>query len=153
MAQGWLPEGCFGLACFPTMTDASMAPEGHHVLNIIQAGPYHLTEMDWDKGKQEYAERQLEIISRSAIPGLADHVRVMEVATPRDYERRLLTPEGTFLGLDMDLPSSAMFRPSSRSKSVKGLYLVGASTHPGGGVPSVMASGVIAADLVDSYES
>jgi phytoene desaturase len=153
MPKGLLPESQFGLACFPSLSDDSMAPEGHHVLNIILSGPYHLTEMDWDRDKQAYGEQQLELLSESAIPGLADHVTVMEVATPRDYERRLLTPEGAFLGLDMDLTASTVFRPSARSKSIKGLYLAGASTHPGGGVPSVMSSGVITADLIDKYES
>ncbi len=153
MNRGQLPDSQFGLVCFPTYSDASMAPEGHHVLNIILAGPYHLSRGDWDRDKKSYGQRQLEMLSASAIPGLADHVKVMEVATPKDYERRLLTPEGAFLGLDMDLPASTVFRPSARSKSIKGLYLAGASTHPGGGVPTVISSGIIAADLVDRYES
>ncbi len=152
MQRGLLPEDLFGIVSFPTLNDASLAPEGHHVLNIILAGPYELRRMDWDRDKQSYGERQLELISRSAIPGLADHVTVMDVSTPRDYERRLLTPQGAFLGLDIDLTSTTVFRPSARSKSIKGLYLAGASTHPGGGVPCVISSGIIAADLVDRYE-
>ena len=152
MRQGMLPEEPFGLVCFPTMSDESMAPKGHHVLNIVLAGPYHMRQIDWDRDKQAYGERQLELLSEKAIPGLADHVQVMDVSTPRDFERRLLTPEGAILGLDMDLPSSTVFRPAARSKSIKGLYLAGASTHPGGGVPSAISSGVIAADLVSKYE-
>lgn len=152
MEKGLLPESQFGLACFPTYSDASIAPEGHHVLNIILAGPYHLSEMDWDRDKQAYGERQLELLSDTLIPGLADHVQVMEVVTPRDYERHLLMPEGAFLGLDMDLTASTVLRPAARSRSIKGLYLAGGSTHPGGGVPTVISSGIIAADLVDKYE-
>ena len=52
----------------------------------------------------------------------------------------------------MDLPNQAMFRPSAKSKSIKGLYLTGASTHPGGGVPLVVASGLICANLIEKYE-
>lgn len=152
MRKGLLPAEAFGLVCFPTFSDPSMAPEGRHVLNIVQSGPYHVKEIDWDRDKQAYGERQLEKLSEKAIPGLADHVEVMDVLTPRDYERRLLAPEGAILGLDMDLPSSTVFRPAARSKSIKGLYLAGASTHPGGGLPSAAASGLIAADLVDRYE-
>jgi phytoene desaturase len=152
MERGLLPEGQFGLICFPTLSDPSLAPEGHHVLNIILAGPYHLKELDWDRDKQAYGERQLERLSERAVPGLADHVQVMEVATPRDYERKLLMPEGAFLGLDMDLTASTVFRPAARSRSIKGLYLAGGSTHPGGGVPTVISSGIIAAELVDRYE-
>jgi len=149
MRKGLLPKDTFGLVCFPTYSDPSMAPEGHHVLNIVQSGPYHVKELDWDRDKRAYGERQLERLSERAIPGLAEHVTVMDVLTPRDYERRLLLPEGAILGLDMDLPSSAVFRPAARSKSIGGLYLCGASTHPGGGLPSVVASGIIAAELVE----
>ena len=152
MKQGKLPEGAHCLVCFPTFSDAGMAPEGRHVLNIVLSGPYHVKEIDWDRDKKAYGERQLEKLSERAIPGLADHVEVMDVLTPRDYERWLLTPEGAILGLDMDVPSSAVFRPAARSKSIEGLYLAGASTHPGGGLPSVVASGIIAADLVERHE-
>jgi len=152
MEKGLLPEGQFGLACFPTFSDDSMAPEGHHVLNIILAGPYGLKELDWEKDKRAYGERQLEMLSESLIPGLADHVKVMEVITPRDYERHLLMPEGAFLGLDMDLTASTVFRPAARSRSIKGLYLAGGSTHPGGGVPTVISSGIITADLIEKHE-
>ena len=51
-----------------------------------------------------------------------------------------------------DLTAQVVFRPSSRSKSISNLYLTGASTHPGGGVPTVMASGIIAANLIDQNE-
>ncbi len=152
MKRGMLPKEPYCLVCFPTFSDPSMAPEGHHVLNIVLSGPYHLRELDWDRDKEAYGERQLRMLGERAIPGLADHVEVMDVLTPRDYERWLLTPEGAILGLDMDLPSSAVFRPAARSRSIKGLYLAGASTHPGGGLPSVVASGIIAAGLVERCE-
>ncbi len=150
--RGMLPKEALGLVCFPTYSDPSVAPEGRHVLNLVLAGPYHVKEIDWDRDKKAYGERQLELFSEKAIPGLADHVEVMDVLTPKDYERRLLSPEGANLGLDMGLASASAFRPAARSKSIRGLYLTGASTHPGGGLPSVMASGVIAADLVTKYE-
>jgi phytoene desaturase len=92
------------------------------------------------------------MLSERAIPGLADHIVTLEVATPLDFERRLLTPEGAFLGLSMDVFSQTVFRPSARSKSVGGLYLAGSSTHPGGGVPTTVASGIIAAELIQRYE-
>ncbi len=149
MARGQLPQQQFSLISFPTYSDASMAPEGHHVLNIILGGPYARSDGDWERDKQAYGEQQLERLSETAVPGLADHVQLLQVLTPRDYEKRLLMPEGAILGLQMDLAASAAFRPSARSKSIEGLFLAGSSTHPGGGVPSVIASGLIAAGLVD----
>lgn len=104
MRKGLLPRGTFGLVCFPTFSDPSMAPEGHHVFNIVQSGPYHMKEMDWDRDKRAYGERQLERFSERAITGLADHVTVMDVLTSRGYERRLLLPEEAILLLNRDLP-------------------------------------------------
>ena len=75
-----------------------------------------------------------------------------ECATPLDFERDLLLPEGAIYCLQQDLAAQAVFRPASKSKSIGGLYLVGSSTHPGGGVPSTIASGYIASNLIQEYE-
>ncbi|NPV60678.1 MAG: NAD(P)/FAD-dependent oxidoreductase [Actinobacteria bacterium] len=150
--RGEIPEQVHGLICWPTESDPSMAPEGCHVLNIMGMGPYRLSGTDWDSEKQRVAERMIEGLSEKAIPGLKDHVKVLEVSTPLDFERRLLSPGGAIYGLQMDLPAQAVFRPAARSKSIKGLYLTGASTHPGGGVPSAVASGYIASKLIEKHE-
>ncbi len=146
--KGRLPESLSGLICCPTLTDPSMAPEGRHSMNVILAGPYRLSGSDWDTEKHRLAERAIEYLSKGAVPGLADHVTTLEYATPLDFERRLLIPEGAFLAFEMNMLALAAFRPSARSRSVKNLYLVGSSTHPGGGVPTTVASGLIAADLI-----
>ena len=65
----------------------------------------------------------------------------------------LLLPEGAIYCLQQDLAAQAVFRPAARSKSVAGLYMVGSSTHPGGGVPSTIASGYIAAGLIERNEA
>jgi len=79
-------------------------------------------------------------------------VTVVECATPLDFERQLLLPRGAIYALQQDLPSTTVFRPAARSKSIKGLYLTGSSTHPGGGVPTTISSGYIAARLIEKYE-
>ncbi len=150
--KGRAPEDVHGLICWPTESDPSLAPEGHHVLNIMGMGPYELSGTNWDKEKQAYAEKMINGLSKTAIPELADHITMLDISTPLDFERRLLSPGGAIYGLQMDIPAQATFRPSSKSKSIKGLYLTGASTHPGGGVPSTIASGLIAAELIDKYE-
>jgi phytoene desaturase len=122
------------------------------VLNIMGMGPYRLSGTDWDSEKMRVAEKMINGLSETAVPGMKDHVKVLEVSTPLDFERRLLSPGGAIYGLQMDLPAQAVFRPAAKSKSIKGLYLTGASTHPGGGVPSAIASGYIASLLVDKYE-
>ncbi|MDI6873440.1 phytoene desaturase family protein [Candidatus Solincola sp.] len=150
--RGLLPREQFGLVCWPTMSDPSLAPEGHHVLNVILMGPYRLERTDWDREKRGFLEEAVAWLSRKAVPGLEEHVKVAEILTPLDYERRLRNPGGAIYGLQQDLSAQIVFRPRSRSRAVKGLYLAGASTHPGGGVPTTIGSGIIAADLVDRYE-
>lgn len=151
--KGKLPDDMFSLICWPTEADPSLAPEGHHVVNLIMTpGPYRLEGTDWDREKEAYIEKSIDFVTRTALPGLKDHVQVAEMSTPLDYERRLLHPEGAIYGLQQPTTASLMFRPSAKSRSIKGLYLSGASTHPGGGVPAVVSSGIIAADLIEEYE-
>jgi len=150
--KGLMPKEQFGLVCWPTKSDPSLAPKGHHTLNIILMGPYHLQGTDWDKEKQSFLEGAISYLSDFAIPGLADHVVHADIATPMDFERKLMLPEGAIYSLQQDLSASTVFRVSSKSKSIQGLYLCGSSTHPGGGVPTTIASGMIAANLIDQYE-
>ena len=123
------------------------------MLNLIPQGSYHLQGTDWDSEKEAYIQRTIDGLSRKAIPGLKDHVVFAECATPLDFERNLLLPEGAIYCLQQDLAAQAVFRPATKSKSVNGLYLVGSSTHPGGGVPSTIASGYIAAGLIERNEA
>lgn len=149
---GNMPDEVHALISWPTEADPSLAPEGQHLLNLMCMGPSHLSNTDWDKEKRGYAEMIVEGLSEYAIPGLTEHVTTMDICTPLDFERRLMTPGGAIYGIQMDLPHQAMFRPAAKSKSVKGLYLVGASTHPGGSVPLTIASGAIASELIEKYE-
>ncbi len=151
--KGLLPERQFGLICWPTRSDPSLAPEGKHALNVIFIGPYQLKGSDWDREKGRFIEESIDYLQGTCMPELRDHVVFADLASPLDFERRLLLPQGAIYDLQEDITNQTVLRPSARSKSVKGLYLAGSSTHPGGGVPAVVASGIIAADLVDRYES
>lgn len=146
------PQEQFGLICCPTKTDTSLAPKGHHIVALDFQGPSKLAGRSWDDVKEEFSEDLVTYLSDQYIPGLKDHVQDMTISTPLDFERRLHNPGGAFYCFQQDLSAQTVFRPSSKSKSIKGLYLTGASTHPGGGVPTVMASGVIAADQIMQYE-
>ncbi|NLZ93829.1 MAG: NAD(P)/FAD-dependent oxidoreductase [Firmicutes bacterium] len=151
--QGIFPDEQFGIVCCPTLSDPSLAPEGHHILLLTLApGPYELRGSDWDTEKQGIMERVIDYYSKNFIPGLAEHVEVAAFSTPVDFERRLLSPGGAIYALAQDMPQTTCFRPAAKSKCLDGLYLTGASTHPGGGVATVIASGLIAADLIEKYE-
>ncbi len=150
--KGLLPDEPYGLVTIPSLTDGSLAPEGHHVVTLMGMAPYHLKGTDWVKEKDNYIEEMINFHSNLTVPGLKDHITTIACSTPLDFENKLLLPGGSIYGLQMDIPAQACFRPSSKSKSIKNLYLTGSSTHPGGGVPSVVASGIIAAELIDKHE-
>ncbi|MBN2284787.1 MAG: NAD(P)/FAD-dependent oxidoreductase [Deltaproteobacteria bacterium] len=152
--QDRYPEEHFGIISWPSHSDPGLADkDGHHVIVLtLEPAPYRLKGSSWDAYKPALTEQLITYMSERYIPGLADHVQVAELSTPVDFERRLLSPEGAIYALRQDLTCGVTFRPAARSKSIKGLYLVGASTHPGGGVPTTIASGMIAADLIRKYE-
>jgi phytoene desaturase len=136
------------LISWPTETDPSLAPEGHHAVTVMSNGPYELDHGTWDDRREEFMDRVLGFVEKTLWPGITDQIVYKNLSTPLDFERKFLSPHGAVYALQNDIASTMIFRPANRSKSVEGLYLVGASTHPGGGVPMVASSGKISADLI-----
>ena len=136
-----------GLIC-PSMTDPDLAPPGKFSLGFLTASPYHLKYGTWDDLKPAFIDEALAHLDRGMLPGVAGTVEAKDMRTPLDFERELLLPEGSIYGLEMSLPNLGPFRPSWRSPVIRDLYLTGASTNPGGGVPLVMISGINASACV-----
>jgi phytoene desaturase len=151
-AGGRLPKEQLGLISWKTYSDPGLAPNGRHTVVLTICGTYHLDGMDWDEIKKPLTDQYVDYFSQRYIPGMKDQVEVAMLGTPKDYERDLLAPEGGAYTFSQDSTHSTVFRPAAKSKSIDGLYLVGASTHPGGGVPAAIASAVITARLIDGHE-
>ena len=122
----------------PSIHDASLAPQGKHVMSVIvQYAPYEL-EGGWDGEKKE-AFKQL-VIDRIAdfAPDLQDKIVASELLTPVDLEERFHIHGGHWHHGEISLDQILMMRPfpgaSQYGTSVDGLYLCGAGNHPGGGV-------------------
>jgi phytoene desaturase len=137
----------------PTRTDPTVAPPGHESMYVLVAAP-PLPRAD--AGDPEAAaleasvvrETVLDTLEDGYLPGLRDHVVVEHAIGPEHFRDVLNTPRGAGFSLRPTLMQSGWFRPHNRSQDVAGLYLVGAGTHPGAGVPAVLASGKIAAALI-----
>jgi phytoene dehydrogenase-like protein len=149
--RGIIPETAMSLICWPTEADPSLAPEGHHILNFLcnAPAPYAPLGDNWDRLKGWYTEEAIKQLERNVLPDVRDHIKILEISTPLDFERRLLQPRGSIYGLFSDVTTLAMFRPNARSRAIKDLYLTGSSTHLGGGVPTTIASGIITAGYID----
>ena len=97
---------------------------------------------------ETYRARIEKRLEETLLPGLSRHVVTSRVATPNDFRDRLLSWQGAAFALEPKLFQSAWFRPHNRSEEVDNLYLCGAGTHPGAGLPGVLCSARIVADLV-----
>jgi phytoene desaturase len=89
---------------------------------------------------ERYRNAIAEYLERTVLPDLRQHVVSERFATPKDFEHRLLAYKGAAFGLEPLLLQSAWFRPHNRSEDVDGLFMVGAGTHPGAGIPGVLMS-------------
>jgi phytoene dehydrogenase-like protein len=134
----------------PTATDPTLAPAGRHVVTVwAQWHPYRLRNGDWDGRRDEIADTIVEGVERWA-PGFRDHIVDRFVQTPLDLERELGLLGGNVMHVESELDAMFTLRPmpgwSGYRTPHSGVYLCGASTHPGGGVWG--ASGRSAADVV-----
>jgi phytoene desaturase len=132
----------------PTVTDPSLAPPGCGAFYVLSPVP-HLghAPLDWDRIAPEYADKILASLE-SLLPNLRQHVVTRRWITPRTFQTELASYLGSAFSCAPILGQSAYFRPHNRDPRVPGLYLVGAGTHPGAGVPGVVNSAKVTARLV-----
>ncbi len=132
----------------PTVTDPSLAPPDGETFYVLAPVP-HLgaADVDWASVAEPYADRILASLE-GMLPDLRREVVVKRIATPFDFRDRLNAYQGSAFSLAPRLSQSAYFRPHNRDPHVPGLYIVGAGTHPGAGVPGVINSGKATARLV-----
>ncbi len=125
-------------AVIPTVYDDSIAPPGRHIMSVFcQFGPYELKEGTWDGEKEKFGDRVTEIFTRYA-PNFKSSVLHRQVITPLDLERDFGLTHGNIFQGDMSLDQLFFMRPvpgyADYRTPVRGLYLCGSCTHPGGGV-------------------
>ena len=95
---------------------------------------------DWPAITEQYRDAIATVLQDSVLPGLKDHIVTSRVTTPQDFQDRLWSFKGAGFGLEPVITQSAWFRPHNRSEDIQNLFLVGAGTQPGAGVPSVLMS-------------
>jgi phytoene desaturase len=124
----------------PTVTDASLAPPGCECFYVLSPVPnLARAAVDWNSLAPAYADRVYDVLEEH-LPDLRRHVVTQRFFTPLDFERELGARHGAAFSLAPHLTQSAWFRPHNRDPRIPGLYLVGAGTHPGAGVPGVVNS-------------
>lgn len=120
----------------PTIMDDSLAPSGQSVLYMLIPVPSGTDSAFWEN-KEEYADKMIELVEARGYEGLSSHIIWKKVRTPDQAEADGLYKGGSF-GIQPTLGQSAVFRPQLKPFKADNIYAVGASVHPGGGVPIVM---------------
>lgn len=147
--HGVLPADLAIYLHHPTVTDPSLAPEGMSTFYALIPVP-HLGKLavDWAQVGPALEARVLAEIERRLIPDLSDRIVTMFHYTPRDFASDLGMHLGSVFGLEPILTQSAWFRSHKKDDVISNLYLVGAGTHPGAGIPGVVAGAKTTAALM-----
>lgn len=133
-----LPEDFSLYLHAPHVTDPSLAPPGGGAFYVLSPVP-HLgnAPLDWSAIATAYGDRILTALER-LLPDLRKHVVVRKHFTPEDFRTELGSHVGSAFSVAPKLTQSAYFRPHNKDDRIPGLYIVGAGTHPGAGVPGVI---------------
>jgi phytoene desaturase len=124
----------------PTATDPSLAPAGCDAFYVLSPVPHLGSGTHWPDKAESYRRALARALGETVLPGLEGEIVTSRVLTPQDFQDRLSSFRGAAFGLEPVLTQSAWFRPHNRSEDIERLYLVGAGTHPGAGVPGVLSS-------------
>ena len=124
----------------PSASDPSVAPPGHDTFYVLSPVPHLQSGVDWSVAAEPYRQAIAQSLHSTIMPGFEEHITESFITTPQDFQDRLLSFRGAAFGPEPVLTQSAWFRPHNKSEDIAGLFMVGASTHPGAGMPGVIAS-------------
>lgn len=134
--------------CATSRTDKTQSPENCENLFILINAPYTSARTDWSKESENYRNLIIEKLEKFDLDGLEKSIVFEQIITPEDFEKKYRANRGSIYGVSSNGIFSAFLRPSNKAKDIENLYFVGGTTHPGGGMPLVLLSGKMAADLI-----
>ncbi len=137
----------------PTATDPSLAPRGCDAFYVLSPVPNLEGNTDWPAVAESYRRRIARHLGATVLPGLEGEIVTSRVLTPHEFRHDLLAFRGAAFSFEPVLTQSAYFRPHNRSDDIERLYLVGAGTHPGAGMPGVLSSARVLDTVVPSPDA
>jgi phytoene desaturase len=135
----------------PTATDPSLAPAGCDCWYVLSPVPHLGGDTDWTTMAKPYRAKIIEYLEKHYLPDLSKHIVSEHSINPLHFRDTLNSYLGSAFSVEPILTQSAWFRPHNQSEDIPNLYFAGAGTHPGAGLPGVMSSGKIVADMI-GYE-
>ncbi len=143
-----LPEDFSLYLHAPTRTDPSMAPEGCESFYVLSPVPNLQSGTNWAEAGPRYAQAIIDYLDRTVCPDLKKHLVEDFFVTPQHFQDNLLSEHGSGFSIQPIFTQSAYFRFHNRSEDIEHLYLVGAGTHPGAGMPGVLCSAKVLDEVV-----
>jgi phytoene desaturase len=137
----------------PTATDPSFAPVGCDSFYVLCPVPNLLGQQDWAESAPALRDRIVAALGRTLLPDLEATITEEFFMTPKDFEKDYLSQHGAGFSVSPLFRQSAWFRFHNRAEGLKNLYLVGAGTHPGAGLPGVLCSAKVLDALIPSVVS
>ncbi|MFC0268286.1 phytoene desaturase family protein [Kushneria aurantia] len=132
----------------PTATDPSFAPEGCDSFYILAPVPNLQGDIDWSQEGERLGDAIIDALEASLLPGLRESISVRFHMTPREFSERYLSMHGSGFSVAPIFRQSAWFRFHNKSEVLNNLYLTGAGTHPGAGLPGVLSSARVVDNLL-----
>lgn len=144
-----LPEDSSFYIQNASVTDPTLAPAGKSTIYVLVPVPNLDAPIDWDAMKKQYRDAVIKKISqRTEMHDIEKHIEVERIITPKDWEQKIDVYKGAVFNLAHTVGQMLYLRPHNQFEGIPGLYLVGGGTHPGSGLPTIVESGRIAADLI-----
>ena len=129
-------------------SDADHAPPDRSNLFILVNSPY-VDSQNWESLKTGYSTFLIDTLEKRGLDGLENSIEVFHVITPKDFYSKFLSNKGSIYGTSSNSRRAAFLRPRNKVRSIENLFLVGGSTHPGGGIPLVIQSAFNAVEILD----
>jgi len=146
--QKVLPKDPSFYTYIPTKTDPSLAPKGKNVFYVLVPVPNLDSNINWEKGIQRIKNQVIKRLKSEFGLDIESKIKTESIFTPQDFESKFNLHMGSAFGLSHHFFQSGYFRPHNKSKNIKNLYFVGASTYPGGGIPMVTLSAKLVTERI-----
>lgn len=130
-------------------SDSDHAPEEGSNLFVLVNAPYLAENQDWKKWTDTYRDKIIDELENRGLSGLRKAVEYISVINPEDFYQKFKSNKGSIYGTSSNSTFSAFIRPRNKVRSLSNLYMVGGSTHPGGGIPLVIQSAFNAVTLLE----
>jgi len=132
----------------PTLSDSSIAPEGHELFYVLSPVPHLGSGTDWTTAAKPYRDKIMNFLEQNYLPDLQANIVAEHYIDPLHFQNTLNSHLGSAFSVQPILTQSAWFRPHNQSEDFENLYFVGAGTHPGAGLPGVLSSSIIVENLI-----